>query len=195
MPRAVLGVAFIAVCALTGGYLRVTSSVDAQVLRLTHRVAAGQVIEAADLSAVAVKAGSGSGLIPAGEQSLVVGRTAAVTLVAGGYLTSGQLGPAGLPSGQAEVEVSVKFGAYPGDLAAGARVAVSSLASSSTAPSASGVVPLSGDPQATVIAVSPSSSGDGSAGVELSATVAAAASINAIPAGQAVLAVVSASGE
>ena len=195
MPRAVLGVALVAVCALAAGYLRVTSSVNTQVLRLTTRVAAGQVIEAGDLSAVAVSAGSGSGLISESEESLVVGRTAAVTLVAGGFLTARQLGPAGLPAGQAEVEVSVKFGAYPADLAAGARVAVSSVASSSSSSTGAGVVPLSGDPQATVVAVIPSSSGDGSAGVELSATTAAAASINAIPAGQAVLAVVSASGE
>jgi hypothetical protein len=195
MPRAVLGVALVGVCALAAGYLRVTSSVNDQVLRVTTRVAAGEVIAASDLSAVAVSAGSGSGLIPVSEESLVVGRSAAVTLVAGGFLTSGQLGPAGLASGQAEVEVEVKFGAYPADLAPGARVAVSSATSSSSSTGSAGVVPLSGDPQATVVAVSPSSSGDGSAGVELTATSQAAASINAIAAGQAVLAVVSASGE
>jgi hypothetical protein len=193
MPRAVLGTALVAVCALAGGYLWINSSANAQVLRLTTRVAAGQAITASDLSGAQVSAGSGSGLIPVSDESLVLGRTAAVTLVAGGFLTSAQIGSGALPKGQAVVEVDVKFGAYPTDLAPGDLVAVSSVASSGSG-SAAGAGPLSGDPQATVVTVTASSSGDGSAGVELSASAAAAASINAIPAGQGVLAVISPQG-
>lgn len=193
MPQAVLGTALVVACGAAGLYLWLHSSANAQVLRVTTRVAAGQTITASDLSGVEVSAGSGSGLIPVSEKSLVVGRTAAVTLVEGGFLTSAQLGSAALPQGQAVVEVDVKFGAYPTDLAPGAVVAVSSVASSNTV-AAAGVTPLSGDPQATVVAVTASSSGDGSAGVELSATTSAAASITAIPAGQAVLAAVAPNG-
>jgi hypothetical protein len=169
---------------------------SAQVLRLAERVPAGSVIEASDLTSAKITGAPGSGLIAASQENLVVGRTAAVTLVAGGYLTSAQLGAASLPAGQAEVEIDAKFGSYPSDLSVGARVAVSSVASggSGTASSAT-VTPLSGDPQATVVAVTPSSSGDGSAGIELNTDETDAASINAIPVGQAVVAVVSASGE
>lgn len=194
VPRAVLGSLLVAACALAGAYAYFASGGSAQVLRLAQRVPAGAVIQASDLTSVKVT--GGSGLISASQENLVVGRTAAVTLVAGGYLTAAELGAASLPAGQAEVEVDAKFGSYPSDLSVGTRVAVSSVATSGsgTAPS-TGVTPLSDDPQATVVAVTPSSSGDGSAGIELSTDESNAASINAIPVGQAVVAVISSGGE
>lgn len=194
VPRAVLGSLLVAACALAGAYAYFASGGSTQVLRLAQRVPAGAVIQASDLTSVKVT--GGSGLIPASQQNLVVGRTAAVTLVAGGYLTAAELGTASLPTGQAEVEIDAKFGSYPSDLSVGTHVAVSSVTTSGsgTAPS-TGVTPLSDDPQATVVAVTPSSSGDGSAGIELSADESDAASINAIPVGQAVVAAISAGGE
>ena len=198
VPRAVLGSLLVAACALAGAYVYFASGSSTQVLRLAERVPAGAVIQALDLTGARVSGGNDSGLISTSQESLVVGRTAAVTLVAGGYLTAGELGAASLPAGQAEVEVDAKFGSYPADLSVGAHVALSSVAangSSAAAASASAVTPLSGDPQATVVAVTPSSSGDGSAGIELSTDATDAASINAIPVGQAVVAVISASGE
>ena len=196
VPRAVLGSLLVAACALAGAYAYFASGGSAQVLRMAQRVPAGAVIQASDLTSAKVTGGANSGLVSSSQESLVVGRTAAVTLVAGGYLTAGDLGAASLPAGQAEVEIDAKFGSYPSDLSVGARVAVSSVAASGSATASSaGVAPLSGDPQATVVAVTPSSSGDGSAGIELSADAADAASINAIPVGQAVVAVISAGGE
>lgn len=197
VPRAVLGSLLVAACALAGAYVYFASGGSTQVLRLAKRVPAGAVIQASDLTSAKVTGGAGSGLIATSQESLVVGRSAAVTLVAGGYLTAAELGAASLPAGQAEVEIEAKFGSYPTDLSVGADVAVSSVAASGAGSSSAtaAVTPLSGDPQATVVAVTPSASGDGSAGIELNTDESDAALINAIPVGQAVVAVVSAGGE
>jgi hypothetical protein len=196
VPYAVLGVVLVAACAL--GFLVTSVSLGARsaVLALSTTVKAGQVITAADLRSVQVATGPGVAVIPASAQSTVLGRTAAVTLTAGSLLTAGELGTSTVPgAGGAVVSVLVKFGAYPADLAPGARVAVATGASASGADGgAAGAVPLSGDPQATVLAVTASSTADGSAAVELQTDTASAGLIAAIPAGQAQLITIAAGG-
>ena len=194
LPQAVLGVVLVVAAGLafTATSLKVGSS--SSVLALSTRVAAGSVIEASDLTSVQVKASGGTGLIPVTEESGVLGRTAAVTLASGSLLTSSQLGTVSPTAGQSEIEVLVKFGAYPTDLEPGARVAVAASTSGSGTSASAGVSPLSGDPQATVVTVTASSSGDGSAAVELSADAQDAASISALPSGDDVLVTVAAGG-
>jgi hypothetical protein len=198
VPYAVLGVVLVAACAL--GFLVTSVSLGARsaVLALSTTVKAGQVITAGDLRSVQVAAGAGVAVIPATEQATVLGRTAAVTLTAGSLLTTGELGTSTVPgAGQAMVSVLVKFGAYPADLAPGARVAVATGATTTTSgnnASAAGTVPLSGDPQATVLAVTASSTADGSAAVELQADTASAGLIAAIPSGQTQLITIAAGG-
>lgn len=193
VPYAVLGVVLVAACAL--GFLVTSVSLGARsaMLALSSTVKAGQVITAGDLRSVQVAAGAGVAVIPASEQSSVLGRTAAVTLTAGSLLTRGELGASTVPgTGGAVVSVLVKFGAYPVDLAPGARVAVAT--GTTTASGAGGAVPLSGDPQATVLAVTASSTGDGSAAVELQTDSASAGLIAAIPPGQGQLITIAAGG-
>jgi hypothetical protein len=196
VPYAVLGVVLVAACAL--GFLVTSVSLGARsaVLALSTTVKAGQVITAADLRSVQVATGPGVAVIPASAQSTVLGRTAAFTLTAGSLLTTGELGTSTVPgAGGAVVSVLVKFGAYPADLAPGARVAVATGAATSGADGgAAGAVPLSGDPQATVLAVTASSTADGSAAVELQSDTASAGLIAAIPAGQAQLITIAAGG-
>lgn len=197
VPYAVLGVVLVAACAL--GFLVTSVSLGARsaVLALTSTVRAGQVITAGDLRSVQVAAGAGVAVIPASEQASVLGRTAAVTLTAGSLLTKSELGTSTVPgAGQAMVSVLVKFGAYPADLAPGARVAVATgtTTTSGTSGSAAGAVPLSGDPQATVLAVTASSTADGSAAVELQTDTTAAGLIAAIPPGQSQLITIAAGG-
>jgi hypothetical protein len=195
LPYAVLGVVLVAACAL--GFLVTSVSLGARsaVLALSSTVKAGQVITAGDLRSVQVAAGAGVAVIPATEQSQVVGRTAAVTLTAGSLLTTGELGTSTVPgAGGAVVSVLVKFGAYPADLAPGARVAVATGTTTSGNNGSAGAAPLSGDPQATVLAVTASSTADGSAAVELQTDTAAAGLIAAIPSGQTQLITIAAGG-
>lgn len=196
VPYAVLGVVLVAACAL--GFLVTSVSLGARsaVLALSSTVKAGQVITAGDLRSVQVAAGAGVAVIPASDQSSVLGRTAAVTLTAGSLLTRGELGVSTVPgTGGAVVSVLVKFGAYPVDLAPGARVAVATGTTTTTGSSAAGgTVPLSGDPQATVLAVTASSTADGSAAVELETDTASAGLIAAIPPGQGQLITIAAGG-
>ena len=195
VPYAVLGVVLVAACAL--GFLVTSVSLGARsaVLALSSTVKAGQVITAGDLRSVQVAAGAGVAVLPASEQSSVLGRTAAVTLTAGSLLTRGELGASTVPgAGGAVVSVLVKFGAYPVDLAPGARVAVATGTTTTTSGAAAGAVPLSGDPQATVLAVTASSTADGSAAVELQTDTASAGLIAAIPPGQGQLITIAAGG-
>lgn len=194
VPYAVLGVVLVAACAL--GFLVTSVNLGARsaVLALSSTVKAGQVITAGDLRSVQVAAGAGVAVIPASEQSSVLGRTAAVTLTAGSLLTRSELGASTVPgTGGAVVSVLVKFGAYPVDLAPGARVAVAT-GTTTTSGAAAGAVPLPGDPQATVLAVTASSTADGSAAVELQTDTASAGLIAAIPPGQGQLITIAAGG-
>lgn len=192
LPYAILGVVVIAVCAL--GFLMTSVNLGSRsaVLMLSSTVRAGQVIEASDLRSVQVSTGPGVSVIPTDESGSVVGKTAAITVDAGSLLTRSELGVSTLPdAGQAVLTVLVHFGSYPVDLAAGAQVAVAT-GPASGASSIGAAQPLAGDPQATVISVTPSSTSDGSAAVEMTTDANSAGQIAAIPAGQALLITVSA---
>jgi len=108
------------------------------VLVVRHPVAAGVPISAGDLTVVKLTLSKGMASIAASEQGKVVGRPAAVPLVPGSLLASGQLGsPAALPDGVADVGLLLEPGRYPPGLRAGDHVAVVS------APT--GPVPTAGD--------------------------------------------------
>jgi hypothetical protein len=119
-------------------------------LAVARPVAAGQVIAEADLSVVRVANSSDLQLLPAGQRSQVVGRSAAVPLAAGSLLTAGQLGEtAWPPAGQAVIAVPVKPGRAPAVLAAGTRVVV--LISQPTAQTAAGGAGAAKRATATVV--------------------------------------------
>jgi hypothetical protein len=95
------------------------------VLAVARTVEVGEVVEAGDVHVVHVSADPGVRAIPSGRRSRVVGRTAAVRLVPGSLLASGQLGEGmALPAGQAMVGAVLKPGQYPIGLGVGDRVAL-----------------------------------------------------------------------
>jgi hypothetical protein len=95
------------------------------VLAVARPVPAGNVLTRDDLRTTKVSADTGAGLVAARDMNRIVGRTAAVALVAGSLLAPGHLGSAsGLDSGQAAVGLLLEPGRFPPGLRAGDRVAV-----------------------------------------------------------------------
>jgi hypothetical protein len=130
------------------------------VLAVARPVAAGQEISEGDLRAVSAARDSTLRMIPAAQKAQVVGRTAAVPLVVGTLLVPGQLGRATFPpAGQASATLSLKAGQYPVGLAAGAHVSVFLPASKDTTTTES---TTPSQVRASVVAVQPSASEDGS---------------------------------
>ncbi|MFY1674041.1 SAF domain-containing protein [Plantactinospora sp. WMMB334] len=119
------------------------------VLATAHQINAGQVLTAADLTTVRVAADSVVATVPAADRGSVVGRTAAVPLVAGALLSPAQLGPAAWPAaGQAVVAVGVEPGRLPSALAPGSRVLV--LVIPTSTPTGTGAAPQPVQAEATV---------------------------------------------
>ena len=127
-----------------------------EVLVVAQPIAAGQIVTAGDLRGARVSTGSGLDVVLADDESSVIGRRAAVPLVAGSLLTGTEVGnPPPVGSGSDVVAVGLKAGAYPPDLAPGDRVQVVPVTSSSDGSSAT---VTSGSPVgAIVLAVEPAS--------------------------------------
>ncbi|MGH9090718.1 MAG: SAF domain-containing protein [Acidimicrobiales bacterium] len=153
-----IGVLLVLGCALAFTDASLHLGSREEVLVVAHPVAAGQVLTAGDLRSARVSTGSGVQAVPVGGESGVVGRRAAVPLLAGSLLTDSAVGPAPLVgSGSDVVAVGLKAGAYPPDLAAGDRVQVVPVVSSSG--SGTGTT-TSGTPiGATVLAVDVAAAG------------------------------------
>jgi SAF domain len=135
--RVAVGVVLVVACAALTVALVGRAGHRLAVLAVTRPVAAGQPISAEDLRVVTLSGAGGVALTPAGELAVVVGRPAAVPLVAGSLLTAGQVGDPSVPAvGRALVGVAVKPGQYPPGLAAGDHVAVVNTAPASAATSA-----------------------------------------------------------
>jgi Flp pilus assembly protein CpaB len=107
-----------------------------EVLVVAQPVAAGQVLTSSDLRVARVSTGSGLDVVLSGDEATVLGRRVAVPLVAGSLLTAGEVGnvpPVG--QGADVVAVGLKAGAFPPELAAGDRVQVVPVTSSSSSSS------------------------------------------------------------
>lgn len=140
MPLVVVGVLLVVGCALGFADASLSLASHQDVLAVTQPVAVGQVLIAADLQAVRVSTGTGLAVVPAAEEASVVGRPAAVGLVAGALLVPGEIGT-GPPaaSGADVVAVALKAGLFPPALAPGDRVqVVPVVTSASSTPTASG---------------------------------------------------------
>lgn len=141
LPWVALGVLLVLGCTLVFAVASVRLGGGTEVLALTRPVAAGQVLSPGDLGAVRVSTGSGLGLVAATGEAAVVGRPAAVPLVAGSLLVGSDLGaPPASSAGFDVVAVALKAGQFPPALAAGDRVQVVAVGSGSlgSAPSGSG---------------------------------------------------------
>ncbi|WP_370370327.1 SAF domain-containing protein [Catenulispora sp. GP43] len=89
-------------------------------------IPAGQRVTAEDLRTTGVAADAAVGLIPESQEDQVVGRIAAVPLVAGDLVTEGKIGSSAVfpPAGQAVTSAELKAGSFPAELKAGDQVAV-----------------------------------------------------------------------
>ena len=139
MPLVVVGVLLVVGCALGFADASLSLASHEDVLVVAQPLAAGQVLSSSDLRAVRVSTGTGLDVVPVGSEASVVGRPAAVPLVAGALLTQGEVGAAPPTSAGADlVAVALKAGLFPPDLAPGDRVqvvpVVTSASSTATAP-------------------------------------------------------------
>jgi hypothetical protein len=130
---AAVGVLVVAGCALifAAGWLQ--AGHRQPVLALARPVAPGQPLTAADLTVVRASVSGPVSVVPASQETSVLGRLAAGPLPAGALLTDTDLGTSGPPSGQQDLGVAVKPGQYPPDLSAGQTVDVLSTPSAQAA--------------------------------------------------------------
>jgi Flp pilus assembly protein CpaB len=132
-PLVVVGVLLVLGCALAFTDASLHLGNREEVLVLAQPVAAGQILSSTDLRAARVSTGSGLDVVLSGQEATVVGRRAAVALVAGSLLTASEVGsspPVG--SGFDVVAVGLKAGAYPPELAPGDRVQIIPVTSSTS---------------------------------------------------------------
>jgi len=135
LPLVVIGVLLVIGGALAFADASLHLGSREQVLEITQPLAAGQVVQSSDLRTVRVSTGNGLSVILASEEPSVLGRPVSVPLVAGALLTPSEIGAtAPVASGSDVVAVGLKAGQYPPDLAAGDRVQVVPVTSSSSSP-------------------------------------------------------------
>jgi hypothetical protein len=183
LPYLGLAVLLVVLGAIGFGALASGSTPAGTALAASHDVASGQVLSASDLVTVHVSADSSVQLVPASQESWIVGKRAAVALPAGALLSpqSVRSGPA-LQPGQAIVSVVLAPGTAPvPDLRAGDQVAVVATATAGDTGGRGGVLA-----DAHVVRVDGLKSGpttSGSLTVSLQVPSSAAASIAAAAAG------------
>jgi hypothetical protein len=159
LPLVIVGVLIVLGCALAFTDASLHLGSREEVLVVAQPVAAGQVLTGADVRTARVSTGSGLDVVLAGDEATVVGRRAAVALVPGSLLTTAEVGsPPPVGSGFDVVAVGLKPGAYPPELAAGDRVQVVPVTSTSAGGTGTAGV-TSGSPiGATVLSIDAASS-------------------------------------
>jgi hypothetical protein len=118
--RIALGLIVIILCVLATASLFSSTNNREQVLTVRRPVPAGHAISPNDLGVARVSVGPDVAAMPAAARERVVGRVAAVTLVAGSLLVRDDVSDAvRVPDGMAVVGASLKAGQYPVSLAPG----------------------------------------------------------------------------
>ena len=121
--RIALGLVVIILCVLATASLFSSANNRAQVLALRHAVPAGHTIASSDLVLTRVSVGPDVRTTPASALDQIVGRVAAVTLVAGSLLAPDDISAAArVPTGMAIVGAALKAGQYPVSLTPGDEV-------------------------------------------------------------------------
>jgi hypothetical protein len=130
--RVALGLVVIVLSVLATASLFSSANKRAQVLTVRREVPAGRAIRSDDLGVARVSLGLDVHSMPASERDRVIGRVAAVTLVAGSLLVPDDVSnEAHVPDGMAIVGASLKAGQYPVTLAPGDSVRLVETASPS----------------------------------------------------------------
>jgi hypothetical protein len=133
----VAGGFLVVVLALAFMWIQLRSDQTVSVLVVARPVSAGQVITGADVRVATVVPDPSVGVVASSRADSVVGRTAAVPLVAGALLSPDQVGPAAWPAaGEAVVALPVKAGRIPAGIAPGAKVRILTVATDAAGASA-----------------------------------------------------------
>ena len=128
------GLLLVLLCALAFAVGQTRLGAHQAVLAVARDVPAGQLVSDTDLAVARISVDPDLRPILASARAGVVGRPAAVPLVAGTLLTDAELGtPSALPPGQAVIGVALKPGQFPPGLQAGARVLVADAGADSAA--------------------------------------------------------------
>jgi len=119
-----LGITLVGGCALAAALALSQLSGSTSVLALARDVPAGKLLEAADLKVVEMGNSTGVSSVAATDQDRLLGRPAAVPLLAGTLLTRQEVGSPAVIAGPNEAVVAVagKPGQFPPGLAVGNRV-------------------------------------------------------------------------
>ena len=172
VPYLALGGLLVVVCVLGFAAATVRLGQRVSVLAVAQPLAAGQRVEASDLTQVSAADDPSLGLIPVSQAASVEGRTAVVPLLPGTLLTRRLIGDTVFPpSGQVVASLALKPGQYPQGLAAGAHVAV--FLSAANAPggtsgqTSTGAAASQTRLSAVVLGVDPRGDGQGSTVVTL----------------------------
>ena len=154
LPLVVLGLLLVIGFALAFSDATLHLGNREEVLVVAQPLSAGQIVTASDLRPVRLSTGSGLDAVPLGAESSVLGRRAAVPLVAGALLTTDEVGATSPVGGGSDVvALALKSGSYPPDLGPGDRVQVVPVTSPGTS-SAGNAATSSGSPiGATVLSV------------------------------------------
>ncbi|MFY1614669.1 SAF domain-containing protein [Micromonospora sp. WMMD736] len=121
----VLGLVLTIACSLLFAGTTLRTDPATPVLALARDVGAGQTIRDPDLKVVRIVPGDAVQVVGESQRETVVGRTAAVPLVAGSLLSPGQMGGSAFPPvGQSVIAVGVKAGKAPAGMTVGSRVTV-----------------------------------------------------------------------
>jgi hypothetical protein len=173
--RMALGLVVIVLSVLATANLFSSANKRAQVLTLRHEVPAGRAIRSDDLGFARVSLGAGVHSMSASDRDRVIGRVAAVTLVAGSLLVPDDVSnEARVPDDMAIVGASLKAGQYPIALAPGDSVRLVETASPSAIGDAAAPVDRGG---ARVLDVARSQNGSDTLAVSLLVPTHAAANV------------------
>jgi hypothetical protein len=185
VPHLLVGTLLVLVCVVGVVVWSLIAEDRQRVLALTRPVSVGHVLSPSDLREVSVAADPGVSMVAASQASTVVGRAMATSLPAGSLVTPEVLGAGSVPGpGQAIAALALKTGAFPPELAPGARVLVV-LVPGSTAGSSGALVSSGISPVWQAIVTSVSTRADEQATVvSLQLAEAAARQVAAVPAGQ-----------
>ncbi|MGH3832393.1 MAG: SAF domain-containing protein, partial [Pseudonocardiaceae bacterium] len=184
IPHLLVGALLVLACAAGVVLWSLVAGERQRVLALARPVSVGHALSAADLREVSVAADAGVSTVAASQASTVIGRVMATSLPAGSLLTPEVLGAALVPGhGQAIAALALKAGAFPPELAPGARVAVVFVPASTAGLPSALASPNVSSWQATVTSVT-GRADEQTTVVSLQLAEAAARQVAAVPVGQ-----------
>src|SRR5688572_28824477 len=177
--RVAAGGLVLAVCTLAAALIYGRVGDRREVLAVARTDEIRQVVQPGDLRIVRVSSDPGVHTVRATERSRIVGRPAAVRLLAGSMLAPDQVGEAaGLPAGDALVGAVLKAGQFPLGLAPGDTVALVVSSSSAGVPAGVSADPApTAPPLATVVDVQPAADATGNTAASLQVPVGVAPAI------------------